>query len=153
MIITNLESRELEAYSGLNGYFKQAFDAAKQAMTNTPEVGKYEIDGSNCYYMIQKYTAKAPSESKFESHRDYIDIQIVISGEEIIRFETAEKLNVTKEYTPDCELFGMNGDYDTVRLCAGELAVIYPGEPHAPGISAEGTGSEVVKMVVKIRNI
>ena len=51
--------------------------------------------------MIQSYDAKSPFDAQFESHRDYIDIQVVLDGEEIIRFESAEKLSLSKEYTPD----------------------------------------------------
>jgi YhcH/YjgK/YiaL family protein len=153
MIVTNLKSPEIGLYTKLNKYFDAAFEAAQKVMVNTPEPGRYDIDGDNCYYMVQRYDAKSPFESQFESHRDYIDIQIMIKGEEIIRFEDMRKLSLSKEYTPDYELFTMNKDYDSVRLTDGELVIIFPGEPHAPGIRAEGTDGKVCKMVVKIRNL
>ena len=152
MIVTNLKSSELELYSGLNKYFSDSFEAARKAIANVPALGRYDIDGDNCYYMIQEYDAKSPFDAQFESHREYIDIQVVLRGEEIIRFESTDKLALAKEYSPDYELFAMNKDYDSVRLRCGELVVIYPNEAHAPGIRAEGTDGKVVKMVVKIRN-
>lgn len=151
MIVANLKSPELALYAGLNKYFGEAFDIAKKACANIPQNGKYEVDGDACYYMIQSYDAKSPFDAQFESHRDYIDIQVVLDGEEIIRFESAEKLSLSKEYTPDCELFAMNKDYDSVRLCKGDMTIIFPGEPHAPGVFAEGTDGHVRKLVVKIR--
>lgn len=153
MVVTNLKSPELVLYAKLNKYFEAAFAAASKAMTNIPEAGRYNIDGDNCYYMIQCYDAKSPFEAQFESHRDYIDIQIMLKGEEIIRFDNTEKLSLAKEYTPDYELFVMNKDYDSVRLCNGELVIIYPGEAHAPCIRTDGTTDKIYKMVVKIRNI
>lgn len=152
MIVTNLKSPEAGLYSQLNKYFAPALEAARKAMASLPETGRYDIDGDECYYMIQRYDAKSPFEAQFESHREYIDIQIMLCGEEIIRFETPDKLSLAKEYEPDYELFKMNKDYDSVRLCPGDFAVIYPGEPHAPCIRAEGTDGKIVKMVVKIRN-
>lgn len=151
MIITNLNSNELSLYAGLNPYFQKAFDVAKTVCANVPEDGRYDVDGDNCYYMIQSYETKSPFEARFESHRKYIDIQVVLDGEEIIRFETASKLVLAKPYTEDYELFVMNKDYDSVRLNKGEIAIIYPGEPHAPGISADGSSKSVRKLVVKIR--
>ena len=152
MIVTNLKSSELCLYSKLNKYFPAALEAAKNAMNENLESGRYDIDGDECYYMIQRYDANPPTDSKFESHREYIDIQIMLDGEEIIRFDSLDKLSRMTDYTPDYELFAMNENYDSVRLCAGDLVIIYPGEAHAPGILADGAEARVCKMVVKIRN-
>ena len=151
MIVTSINSPELDLYAGLNKYFPKAFDVIRKILANTPEDGKYVVDGDECYYMVQSYETKSPFDASFESHRQYIDIQVVISGEEIIRFESIDKLSLSKEYTPDCEKFNMNKDYDSVRLCRGDISIIYPNEPHAPGIRAEGTDTHVRKLVVKIR--
>ena len=102
--------------------------------------------------MIQLYDAKLPEEAKFESHREYIDIQVILKGEEIIRMESLDKLTRATDYTPDFELFEMNAEYDSIRLCQGDLVIIYPNEAHAPCIRAEGSDGKVCKMVVKIRN-
>lgn len=151
MIITTLNSPELSLYGQLNKYFPIAFDLAKKICQNIPENGKYSVDADNCYYMVQSYDAKSPFDARFESHREYIDIQIVLDGEEIIRFESKEKLSQSAEYKPDVEYFAMNKDYDSVRLCRGDMAIIYPDEPHAPGIFAEGSSGHVRKLVVKIK--
>ena len=151
MIVTSVKSPELELYSELNEYFPKAFDVIRSVLANTPADGKYEIDGNDCYYMVQSYQTKSPFEVSFESHREYIDIQVVISGEEIIRFESIDKLSLSKQYAPDCERFAMNKDYDSVRLCRGDISIIFPNEPHAPAIRADGSGPDVRKLVVKIR--
>ncbi len=152
MVVSNLKSPQLELYEKLNKYFPAAFEAAKKVMLYTPEAGRYDIDGDECFYTIQCYDAKSPFDAQFEAHREYIDIQIMIKGEEIIRFDDTSKLSLAKEYVPDYEMFTMNKDYDSVRLCPGELVIIYPNEAHAPCIRAEGTDGKVCKMVVKIRN-
>ena len=152
MIVTNLNSSELCLYSKLNKYFDAAIEAAKKAMNEPIFAGRYDIDGDECYYMIQLYDAKLPEEAKFESHREYIDIQVILKGEEIIRMESLDKLTRATDYTPDFELFEMNAEYDSIRLCQGDLVIIYPNEAHAPCIRAEGSDGKVCKMVVKIRN-
>ena len=150
MIITYLGCAENKLYEKVNEKFSEAFEIANAVLKNPPEDGRYDVD-EDLYYMIQSYKAKSPFEATFESHREYIDIQMVISGEEIIRFDSASKLSLCKEYKPDCERYSMNKDYDSVRLCAGELAIVFPGEPHAPSIKAEGADEDVKKLVVKIR--
>ena len=152
MIVTNLNSPELSLYSNLNKYFMPAFEAIREAMASDLEPGRYDIDGDECYYMVQKYQTKPASEAKFESHREYIDIQVILKGEEIIRMESLDKLTRATEYTPDCELFEMNDEYDSVRLATSDLMIIYPGEAHAPCLQADGADGDVTKIVVKIRN-
>ena len=152
MIVANINSPELGLYEKLNQNFAKAFEIVKAAVQNAPEVGKYEVDGNNFYYMSQEYTTKAPGEAKFEAHKKYIDIQVVLDGEEIIRFETPEKLSLTKEYdeNKDVMFFAMSREFDSVRLGKGDISIIFPGEPHAPAIGTAAQPTSVKKLVIKI---
>ena len=77
MIVTSLE---------------KIFEIARSADVLSLEAGRYELDGADCFYMIQKYDTKSPDKARHETHENYIDIQIILSGEEEIRFETLDKL-------------------------------------------------------------
>ncbi len=153
MITTTLKSSELELYAKLNKNFEKIFDIAKKAMTDIPAVGKHEVDGDECFYMIQEYDTKAPSAARYETHNNYIDVQIILRGQEEIRFETLDKLSVDTEYNAekDIAFWKMTDEYDSVRLLAGELSIIYPDEPHAPSLSTESGQSHVIKLIAKVR--
>lgn len=151
MIVTSINSPDCALYEKTHKYFAEAFELARKVINDIPEDGKYFVDGDNYFYMIQSYKAKDPSAVTFESHREYIDIQIVLRGEEEIRVEAMDGLTCCKEYAPDCERFSMNDKYDSVRVCAGEAVILFPNEPHAPGVRAVGGGGDVRKLVVKIR--
>lgn len=152
MVVTNIKSPEIKLYERLNENFSEAFEIVRNVLENCPEIGRYEVKGSELYYMVQSYDTKAPGEAQFESHKKYIDIQVMLDGEEIIRFETPEKLAVTKEYDEngDYQLFAMSREFDSVRLCKGDIAVIFPGEPHAPAIGTAAAPERVRKLVIKI---
>lgn len=152
MIVTDINSPQLELYGKLNERFAQSFEIIKNALKSIPDVGKYEVDGNNFYYMSQEYLTKVPGEAQFEMHKKYIDIQVVLDGEEIIRFEAPGKLAVTREYdeNKDCMLFAMNREFDSVRLRKGDLTIIFPGEPHAPAIGTAAQPTTVKKLVIKI---
>ncbi len=51
--------------------------------------------------------------------------------------------------TPDYELFAMSKDYDPIRLCRGDISIIFPNEPHAPCIRAVGGDSNVRSWLLK----
>ena len=152
MIKTDLNSPELQLYAKLNENFAKMIEIAKEEIKKNSELGKYFVDGDKAYYMIQQYTSKDACEGKFETHKRYIDIQIVLDGEEQIRFDTLDTLTPMSEYdsSKDCALYHMNSSYDSVNLRKGELAIIFPDEAHAPGLSVGNSPSTVRKMVAKV---
>ena len=49
-----------------------------------PEAGRVELDGDKLYASVQYYNPKTPNLEKFEAHRDYVDIQLLLAGSETI---------------------------------------------------------------------
>jgi YhcH/YjgK/YiaL family protein len=82
--------------------------------------------------------------------KNYIDIQYIVSGRETFgwkpKMEFPEQL-----YNPekDCALF-TEEDYGTFTLGAGEFAIFYPTDAHAPKMKNAG-GGKIEKIVVKVR--
>lgn len=153
MIVTNINSPELEVYARTHSRFAEAFEAIRKYLDEELPDGKRAVDtGDGLYANVITYRTKLAKDSCFEAHKRYIDIQAILEGEEIIGFESADKLTVTTEFNKekDCVLYGLNDKYDAVRLGRGELAIIFPEEPHAPGISACDEPTTVRKMVVKV---
>ena len=152
MISTYFESEELKKIKGLHPLFGKSIDAVLELIGKDPEDGRYDVDGDDAYIMVSTYETKpVNAERRFESHRDYIDIQLLFEGRELLGFAHPGQLTVTDEYRPDYELYGMIEDFDSVMLTPGKLVIIYPEEPHAPGLSWGGQSERVRKMVIKIR--
>lgn len=151
MISANINEAMLEVYIKIHPRFEAAFEALKKLISENAEVGKYEIDGTNIYAMVQEYETKPFSEKKFEIHKEYIDIQYIVSGKEAMGFDSLDKLTPVGKYAPDIQFFGMNEGYDRINLCAGEYVVFFPDEPHAPGAAVDDIPSTVKKIVVKIK--
>ncbi len=153
MIVTNINSPELEKYAGVNPHFGRAFAEIKRILENGAENGKHVFDGDTLYANLFAYETKAVEDCVFEAHEKYIDIQVVLEGEELVGFESVDKLCVKTEFNEEGDyiLYHLNDTYDTVRLCRGEMAIIFPKEPHAPGIAAfDNKPSKVRKLVVKV---
>ena len=152
MIVGNINDIWVENYKKAHPRFEAAFEALKKLIADGAEVGKYEIDGKNIYAMVQEYDTKPVAEKKFEIHKDYIDIQYIIEGEEEIRFDVPENLKPGLPPKGDNIFFDIATDTcDTAVLSAGEFAVIFPGEPHAPGIRHSEDKKNIRKIVFKIK--
>ena len=151
MVSANIHEATLENHKKLHPRFDVAFEALKKLVLENAEVGTYEIDGTNIYAMVQEYETKPFSEKNFETHKEYIDIQYIVSGKEAMGFETLDKLTPMGEYTPDVQFFYMNEEYDKLRLRSDEYVVFFPDEPHAPGAAVDDMPSKVKKIVVKVK--
>lgn len=138
-------------YERISGRLKAAFIAIKAASPEL-EPGKYDVDGNNVFFMVQEIETKLPGAFRYENHRDYIDIQYVIEGEEEIRVAPEEGMTATDEYKPDVRHFdGSFPDYSALLLREGDFAVLFPGEVHAPGIAPKGVPGKVRKIVAKVK--
>ena len=152
MIISNFNSKEYAEIKKAHPLFEKGLEAAKRFLENPPATdGRHEVDGDDVYIMVSSYTTNpVNSDRVFESHKDYIDVQLLLEGKEMIGFADKEELTVTVPYTPDYELYAMVDEFDKVILTKGKFAIIYPDEPHAPGLAA-GEPCAVRKIVIKIK--
>jgi uncharacterized protein, YhcH/YjgK/YiaL family len=124
-----------------------------QAPLSLP-AGKYTVDGDNLFFTVAEGETRPLAEQRPEYHRQYIDIHIVLVGEEIIG---AGNKGLT--ITPDgpfnaahdigfCEHISSES---LIHLHPLELAILFPGELHRP-MSALDAGAPLRKIVVKINN-
>jgi biofilm protein TabA len=114
--------------------------------------GKVEIDGKRVYAIIQRYETIGTDAPKFEFHRKYLDVQFIVSGEETVGWAPAESMTISEAYSADKDIcFGTValGTWTRVRLQAGQLAVLWPEDAHAPKL-ASNAPSPVMKIVVKV---
>ncbi len=114
--------------------------------------GRVEIEGSKVFALVQRYETQEADVPKFEYHRKYIDVQYLVSGEEIIGWTPSDRIAVTEPYDQERDIaFGTAdaGKWTPVYLQAGWVAVFWPEDGHAPKLSA-GARSAVMKIVVKV---
>lgn len=148
------QCRNWKIYSAIApDVLKTVFDFIK---TLTPEMEdkRYEIRGSDIYVLVQQYTTNLLNTGKIEAHRNYIDIQTIISGTEIIGVSQLAGLKEISAFNAekDIEFFEYSPPAASlIKLCPGDFMLLYAGEGHMPGIAVDDNPSTVKKAVVKIR--
>lgn len=112
-------------------------------------LGKHELDGEKLFANVASYETRA--EGEFEAHREYVDIQLLLLGDEDIYFDSAVGAQVTKEYEPDCEFFKFTSDTaGKCNLRVGNFAVFMPYELHMPNMQSAKGQTTNIKVVVKV---
>ena len=149
MIFDTIENSK--NYCACHKAFAMGFDFLRKAVAEDLAPGLYTLDGKNVYASIQAYTTK-PAGDLMEAHRDYIDIQHIVSGEEKIECANLAECLEAVPYDPekDAAFYTCPGKKVILACKAGDFAVFYPWDAHKPGIRlAEPV--PVKKIVVKVR--
>lgn len=130
---------------------RQAIEHIRQHVNAETPVGKHEIDGSRLFYLVSEDRTQPFAERRAEYHARYLDIQIVLKGEEGMTFSTQPAGAPDTDWLADKDIaFLPQGEQEkTVVLSAGDFVVFYPGEVHKP-LCAVNTPAQVRKVVVKL---
>ena len=109
------------------------------------------IDGDRLFYLISEDTTEPGELRRAEYHARYLDIQIVLKGQEGMTFSTQPAGVPETDWLADKDIafIGQGIDEKTVILNEGDFVVFYPGEVHKP-LCAVGAPAQVRKAVVKL---
>ena len=128
----------------------RAISFAQQLDKAHPD-GKIEIESENIFAIIMRYQSKPADELVFETHKKYIDIQLVLEGEELIDVSVCKSMKCTQEYSieKDVTLWQPNEDYGSLLMRPGRFTVLYPQDIHRTGRCIDSPEA-VRKMVIKV---
>ncbi|MCL1939143.1 MAG: YhcH/YjgK/YiaL family protein [Desulfovibrionaceae bacterium] len=136
--------------------YPKAFDTAIAYLRNNDllnlEEGKYPIDGDKIFAMIQKTTTAPVSERRYELHRDYIDIQVLLKGREQHWYSIAyPATKPTEDLLDSKDLAFHPAPENALSLIVSpwQYIVYLPCELHCPACSVDGPES-IFKAVLKI---
>ena len=148
MILDTLNNTKL--YAGVNPLFEDAFAFIRKAVEEDMPEGRYELQGSDLYAMVQVYPIDADN-ANVEYHEKYIDIQYIVEGCEHMgwadRADAPADARYSAEY--DISLFPAEttADFD---VKAGSYTIFFPSDLHKPKM-LKGSSAMVKKIVVKVK--
>jgi biofilm protein TabA len=148
MITGNL--KDAEKYSFLGKRIAEAFTAASELFYHTPEVGCHEIDGRNLYANVQKYVTVPFDTANWEAHREYLDLQVVVSGHEKMGYAHIDKLQPVTDYDESKDYQMLSGNGSQISLSAGDFMLLYPEDAHMPKC-IDSVAEDVLKIIIKIK--
>jgi biofilm protein TabA len=146
MVVDSISNARL--YRSLGPRIAAALDYVERTDLSRVEPGRHELDGDRLFALVQDYTTKPERDGRWERHRRYIDLQVVVSGAERIGYAPVGALE-TGPYDAERDIAFLDGAGSFVAMPAGHMMLLWPDDAHMPGI--ESVGPAVVrKVVVKI---
>ena len=151
MIITTRKS--LSRYKSMGVNMKKAIEYIDAFNGADLEPGRFDVEGDDVYAVIQCYNTKQYDEGMFETHDCYIDIQIILEGEELMYTAQREDMSDATPYIPekDKNNYGDNKEAMCTHMKPGTVMVFYPEDAHKACIQAGSQPVAVKKLLLKVR--
>lgn len=140
---------KLSNISRYKDLFKEVIDFCNSKDLQAINTGKHTVS-DNCFALVNEYKTAQNDEFIAENHRQYIDLQLMVKGTEIIQFAGIEKLQLHKSYNPEDDYELYSGEGTPIVLEQNYFAVFFPDEAHQPMLSVDAE-TDVRKIVFKIK--
>jgi biofilm protein TabA len=130
----------------------RAIEALQKVDLNTQPVGRYELEGSKLFYMIQEIELRSFDESRTEVHHKFADVQIPLSTTERFGFSPPQPGLVASEdrlEANDVAFYPTPASESFVDIDPGSFVVFLPRELHRPCLIAKEKG-RIRKAVIKV---
>lgn len=140
-----------ETYAGISADIRKGLEFLYNISPDI-ENGVHEIS-PRVKAIVSEYTTKEVNENGFEAHRQYIDIQYLISGSEKISCLPLEYLKETKPYCEkdDAALYQIaNVQPQEMVIGNSYFAIYFPQDGHMPQLCVDSPIA-VKKVVVKVK--
>ena len=138
--------KHIDNYKGLGDVYTALKFLADTDLSGQ-ELGRYELN-DRIYYMVQQYETKPKTVSV--AHEQYIDIQLLLAGEEVIGVASIDADKELVDAKPEKDVWHYTCATQPVTLTAGEFMVLYPSDIHMPGATL-GAPVACRKVVVKVK--
>ncbi len=149
MIYDKIEN--LSVYFDENSKFGKVEPALKEFLKAPFDSGKIEIDGDNMWCNVAKYNIEANTPVKYEAHREYADVQVMVDGEENIGWANFSECTVTEDFKEGSDIAFANAPNGQLfALRKGYFMVFFPEDAHAPCRKSENADF-AHKLVFKVK--
>lgn len=147
MIFGNIQN--LEEYSFLGNEIKECFAYLKENDLMAFEKGCHEIDGDRLFVNVVEYTTATAEERFWEAHKNYLDMHVMLCGEEQIDINFIDNMNV-KEFVEKDDFLPMEGEKNaSVILREGDFLICYPNDGHRTAVKVR-EAMNIKKAIFKI---
>lgn len=148
MVVDNLKN--IQSYNKLNIRFNELIKFIEETDFYSYKTGKHETKINGVFFLVNKYDTKTENLNILEAHQQYLDLQMVIEGDEIIEYESFDQHELSKEYDKenDYSLFSPK-EPNSIVLKSNMFAIFFPQDLHMPGYANKEISS-IFKIVFKV---
>ncbi len=110
--------------------------------------GHIDLDAAGHYVNLQTIAAKTSAQAVLESHRKMIDIQVPLTGDEVMGYSSRADLTPAPYDEAKDISFHPGHPASFVTVKKGMFAIFFPQDGHAPGITPTALKKAIFKIPV-----
>ena len=112
---------------------------------------KVDLLGEKLSVRVLRRETAPRDDCRWETHREYVDLQFILGGGEVIDWSPATKLTLDDSYdeAADVQFYGPAEADLSLPMREGLFVFLFPGDAHRPMIE-DGVNDHVHKVVAKI---
>lgn len=143
-------TNQLSEYPFLENEIKKCFEYAAAHKLSEYEKGSYEMDGKKLFVNIVEYETTTPKERFWEAHRQYLDVHLMLLGQEQIDIAFIQELE-QKEFVEKDDFLPLEGEKSgSVVLKKGDFLICFPSDGHRTAVAVHGPET-VKKAIFKVQ--
>ena len=137
-----------DRYAALHPLFPRAFEYMRNTDLLALEPGRYPIVGEQLFVIVENVAGRAREAAKLECHRRYIDVQLVLAGDEEMGWKAlADCTQPVSDYKKDIQFFH-DAPASWIAVPPGCFCIFFPEDAHAPLISNGSIRKAIFKIAV-----
>ena len=138
--------KDILKYKSMLPGIEEAFEAVN-ALTEYEDKKNYPLSNGNRFFLAVQST-KAPDLA--EAHRQYLDIQYIVKGQEVVGYAPLEACEIVGEFNEEKDIGKYSGNFEYITIGEGMCYVAFPEDAHMPGRHIS-VPNDFVKVVVKLK--
>ena len=149
MILGNIHNSE--RYADLHPLFMRVFDYIRDNDLFNMAPGRYNLVGDDLIAIVEHVSARTKELARLESHRRYIDIQLVLDGDESMGWKPlADCHNPVGEHSEEKDiLFFLDAPASWVPVPPDHFCIFFPEDAHAPLVGSGTIRKVIFKVAVE----
>ncbi|MGF1763267.1 YhcH/YjgK/YiaL family protein [Aliivibrio kagoshimensis] len=142
---------QLEQFTGVHAKIIECIKQVKELLDNNSQHGTYPLIDDKAFFFVVDEHTQALEERRSEIHQRYIDVQIVLKGEEKFGYCEQTFLSIEEDQLAENDVAFSEDlvDEKFEVLGEGDFIIFHTKQPHRPLI-AVNQPAPVKKVVIKI---
>lgn len=143
---------EIYKQKGISLNLDRAIEYIENSFNTDMKDGHYVVEENNILVNVFSYDTMLSEEAVFEGHKKYIDIHILLSGQESIEIADESMLTQQSDYNESEDFATYRGKATTVcQVDNSDYVITFMEDIHKPKVQI-GQPSRVKKVVIKVKN-
>lgn len=141
---------QADRYAALHPLFPRVFEYMRDTDLLSLAPGRYPIVGEQLFVIIEQVPGRTREAAKLECHRRYIDIQLMLEGNEEMGWKPlADCTGPVGDHSEEKDIrFFYDAPASWVAVPPGHFCIFFPEDAHAPLVAEEQVRKAIFKIAV-----